>query len=204
MNAPQLYVGQESRFGGKVVKVTNLNGLTRLEIATQPLDDSARPRLGAASIGRIYADIHGFVDPIDVNNQYVTVLGNIKGTEKGEIGKASYNFVVIDVRGYQRWHLTQQVMTPPQPIDPWIWYGPTRRHPGYWGPNPYWGMNTGGRRRLRPFLPNSAKQVFLRPGRGARERAFYWARNRCAKFSDAPRNLKMPEQANWYNQLKYC
>ena len=117
MNDPSLYVGQESRFGGKVVKVTNLNGKTRLEIATQPLDDSARPRLGAASVGRIYADINNFVDPTDVNNQYVTVLGTIKGTEKGTIGAASYNFVVVDVRGYQRWHLTQQINTPPQPID---------------------------------------------------------------------------------------
>ena len=143
MNDPSLYVGQESRFGGKVVKVTNLNGKTRLEIATQPLDDSARPRLGAASVGRIYADINNFVDPTDVNNQYVTVLGTNKGTEKGTIGAASYNFVVVDVRGYQRWHLTQQINTPPQPIDPWIWYGPSRRHPGYWGPNPYWGMNSG-------------------------------------------------------------
>ncbi|CAK6492232.1 Outer membrane protein Slp [Pantoea sp. Nvir] len=143
MNDPSLYVGQESRFGGKVVKVTNLNGKTRLEIATQPLDDSARPRLGAASVGRIYADINNFVDPTDVNNQYVTVLGNIKGTEKGTIGDASYNFVVVDVRGYQRWHLTQQINTPPQPVDPWIWYGPSRHHPGYWGPNPYWGMNSG-------------------------------------------------------------
>ncbi|RPE03125.1 Slp family lipoprotein [Candidatus Pantoea deserta] len=143
MNDPALYVGQESRFGGKVVKVTNLNGKTRLEIATQPLDDSARPRLGAASVGRIYADINNFVDPVDVNNQYVTVLGTIKGTEKGVIGAANYNFVVIDVRGYQRWHLTQQVNTPPQPIDPWIYYGPTRHHPGYWGPNPYWGAYSG-------------------------------------------------------------
>lgn len=143
MNDPSLYVGQESRFGGKVVKVTNLNGKTRLEIATQPLDDSARPRLGTASVGRIYADINNFVDPTDVNNQYVTVLGTIRGAEKGTVGAASYNFVVVDVRGYQRWHLTQQINTPPQPIDPWIWYGPSRRHPGYWGPNPYWGMNSG-------------------------------------------------------------
>lgn len=152
MNAPQLYIGQESRFGGKVVRVMNLNGLTRLEIATQPLDESARPMLGAPSVGRILADIHGFVDPVDLNNQYVTVLGNIKGTEKGEIGKASYNFVIVDVRGYQRWRLTQQVMTPPQPIDPWIWYGPSRHHHGYWGPDPYWGMNIGGPAQVQTIL----------------------------------------------------
>ena len=152
MNAPELYVGQESRFGGKVVNVTNLNGSTRIEIATQPLDDSARPRLGAASVGRIYADVRGFVDPVDLNNQYITVLGTIKGTEKGDIGKANYNFVVLEVRGYQRWHLTQQVMTPPQPIDPYIWYGPTRHRPGYWGPNPYWGMNLGGPAQVQTIL----------------------------------------------------
>jgi outer membrane lipoprotein len=139
MNAPQLYVGQEARFGGKVVKVTNLDGRTRLEIATQPLDESARPRLGAASVGRIWADVNGFIDPVDVTNQMVTVVGTIKGSEKGEIGKASYNFVVVSVTGYQRWRVQQQVVMPMQPIDPWIWYGPTRHHPGFWGPNPWMG-----------------------------------------------------------------
>ena len=152
MNDPAIYTGQESRFGGKVVNVTNLNGKTRLEIATQPLDESARPRLGAASVGRIYADIHGFVDPVDVRDQFVTVLGNIKGTEPGKIGEANYKFVVIDVRGYQRWHLTRQVMSPPQPIDPWIWYGPTRHRPGYWGPNPYWGMMNSGPAEVQTIL----------------------------------------------------
>ena len=145
MNAPQLYVGQESRFGGKVVKVVNKDGMTRLEIAAQRLDDTARPMLGTASIGRIYADIKGFVDPIDFNNQMVTVVGPIKGTEKGEVGQASYNFVTVDVTGYQRWHLTQQIVSPPQPIDPWIWYGPPRGHHrgGYWGPPPFGMYNTG-------------------------------------------------------------
>ncbi|AXF75698.1 Slp family lipoprotein [Erwinia tracheiphila] len=138
MNAPQLYIGQESRFGGKVVKVTNKNGVTRLEIAGMPLDDTARPVLGSPSTGRIYADIKGFADPVDFNGQMVTVVGIITGTEKGQIGEASYNFVTIKVNGYQRWHLTQQIITPPQPVDPWIWYGPRpgHHHGGYWGPPP--------------------------------------------------------------------
>ncbi|AUX93696.1 Slp family lipoprotein [Mixta gaviniae] len=152
MNAPQLYVGQEARFGGKVVKVTNLNGRTRLEIATQPLDESARPRLGAASVGRIWADVNGFIDPVDVTNQMVTVVGTIKGSEKGEIGKASYTFVVVDVTGYQRWRVQQQVMMPTQPIDPWIWYGPTRHHPGYWGPNPWMGYYNSGPAQVQTIL----------------------------------------------------
>jgi outer membrane lipoprotein len=52
MNAPNLYIGQEARFGGKVVKIDNQQGKTRLEIATVPLDDGrdrfwAQPLSGA-------------------------------------------------------------------------------------------------------------------------------------------------------------
>ena len=65
MSAPQLYVGQESRFGGTVVGIENQQGHTRLEIATVPLDSGARPTLGEASRGRIYADVNGFLDPVD-------------------------------------------------------------------------------------------------------------------------------------------
>nr|WP_024968271.1 Slp family lipoprotein [Pantoea sp. IMH] len=139
LNAPQLYIGQESRFGGKVISVVNKNGMTRLEIAAMQLDSSARPILGTPSIGRIYADINGFADPVDFTDKIVTVVGPIKGVEKGEIGQAAYNFVTVSVTGYQRWHLTQQIVSPPQPLDPWIWYGPPRgRHyGGYWGPPPF-------------------------------------------------------------------
>ncbi len=142
MNAPQLYVGQESRFGGKVVKVTNFTDHTRLEISAQPLDSRARPILGTTSFGRIYADVNGFIDPVDFMDQMVTVVGPIKGSEKGEIGQITYKFVVINVTGYQRWQRKQVVMSPP--MDPWIWYGPTRHHPGYWGPGMWYGYyNTG-------------------------------------------------------------
>ncbi|WP_158784885.1 Slp family lipoprotein [Pantoea sp. BAV 3049] len=154
LNAPQIYVGQESRFGGRVVKVTNKNGMTRLEIAAMRLDDTARPVLGSPSIGRIYADINGFVDPVDFNNQMVTVVGPIKGTEKGEVGQATYNFITVNVTGYQRWHLTQQIVTPPQPIDPWIWYGPPpgRHRGGYWGPAPGYGFYNQGPAQVQTIL----------------------------------------------------
>lgn len=144
MAAPQLFVGQESRFGGKVVKVHNENGRTELEIATTRLDDSGRPQMGAPSVGRIYAAIKGFADPVDFNNQWVTVVGPITGTREGKVGDASYNFVTVDVTGYQRWRLSQQIVSPPQPIDPWIYYGPGpgRRH-GYWGPPPFGWYNNG-------------------------------------------------------------
>ena len=133
--APSLYVGQESRFGGKVVAVTNLQNKTRLEIATVPLDDGARPILGAASRGRILAYINGFVDPVDYRNQLVTVVGPITGVEKGKIGESSYDFVTVNVNSYKRWRIQQQVVRPPQPIGPWGW--------GYGGPYDSWGRGFG-------------------------------------------------------------
>ncbi|EIN75596.1 putative outer membrane protein [Escherichia coli PA10] len=123
MSAPQLYVGQEARFGGKVVAVQNQQGKTRLEIATVPLDSGARPTLGEPSRGRIYADVNGFLDPVDFRGQLVTVVGPITGAVDGKIGNTPYKFMVMQATGYKRWHLTQQVIMPPQPIDPWFYGG---------------------------------------------------------------------------------
>lgn len=152
LNAPQLYIGQESRFGGKVIKVDNLDGKTRLEIAAMPLDDAAAPILGAPSVGRIYADVKGFIDPVDFSNQMVTVVGPISGVEKGKIGDAQYNFLTVSVTGYQRWHRSQQIIAP-APIDPWIWYGPGygNHRGGYWGPAP-WGYYAPGPAQVQTIL----------------------------------------------------
>ncbi|MGL4427716.1 MAG: Slp/YeaY family lipoprotein [Silvania sp.] len=133
MNAPELYVGQEARFGGKVVGVENRQGKTRLEIATVPLDSGARPILGEASRGRIIADLNGFLDPVDFRGHLVTVVGPITGAEQGKIGHTPYKFMTMQANGYKRWRVTQQVMMPPQPIDPWYWGPHPWRYGGYGG-----------------------------------------------------------------------
>lgn len=139
MAAPQLYVGQESRFGGKVVSVSNEQGKTRLEIATVPLDSAARPALGVPSRGRIYADVDGFLDPVDFRNQLVTVVGPITGTVDGKIGNTPYVYMVMQATGYKRWRIVQQVMTPPGYMDPFWGMGPYRRHHGWGGYGGYGG-----------------------------------------------------------------
>lgn len=122
MNAPQLYIGQEGRFGGKVVKVTNETGRTRLEIATVPLDDGAVPLMHRPSVGRIIAQINGFVEPSDLKGQWITVVGPITGTEKGRIDKAEYTYMVMQVNGYKRWRVVRQVEAPMgPPFGPWGW-----------------------------------------------------------------------------------
>lgn len=113
--SPAQYKGQEARFGGKVINVTNLAGKTRLEIATLPLDEAARPQLESKSPGRIYADIDGFTEPTDLMNQMITVVGSIKGSEKGKIGQADYCFTVLKITGYQRWRIMQTIVDSPRP-----------------------------------------------------------------------------------------
>lgn len=96
------------------------------EIATVPLDSGARPVLGEASRGRIFADVNGFLDPVDFRGQLVTVVGPITGTVDGKIGNTPYKFMLMQATGYKRWHLVQQVVMPPQPIDPWFYGGRAR------------------------------------------------------------------------------
>ncbi|WP_042287719.1 Slp family lipoprotein [Citrobacter sedlakii] len=147
MNAPQLYVGQEARFGGKVVDIQNQQGKTRLEIATVPLDSGARPILGEPSRGRIYANVNGFLDPVDFRGQLVTVVGPITGSVAGKVGNTPYNFMTMDVTGYKRWRIAQQVVMPPQPIDPWFYGG--RGWPyGYGG----WGWYNPGPAQVQTIV----------------------------------------------------
>ena len=85
MNAPQLYVGQEARFGGKVVSVQNQQGKTRLEIATVPLDGAARPGWANRRVG-VFCRRERLYRPVDFRGQLVTVVGPIVGVVDGKVG----------------------------------------------------------------------------------------------------------------------
>ncbi|MDE8755788.1 Slp family lipoprotein [Pectobacterium polaris] len=138
MNAPQIYVGQESRFGGRVVSIRNEANKTRLEIASMPLDSGAKPLLDMPSEGRFIAYVSRFLEPVDFKDQLVTVVGPIVGTEQGAIGDKPYRYVVIDAQGYKRWNVVQRLMVPPGGYGPWGW----RAGYGYgWGPG--WGFDGG-------------------------------------------------------------
>ena len=144
MNAPQLYVGQEARFGGKVVNVQNQQGKTRLEIATVPLDSGARPVLGEPSRGRIFADVNGFLDPVDFRVLLVATAAPEIYALARHVARPIYLVRVMNATGYKRWNVVQQVVMPPQPIDPWM-LGPRPWGYGYGG----WGWYNPGPAEVR-------------------------------------------------------
>lgn len=150
-NMPSQFIGAEARFGGTVVGVTNERDRTVLEIATVPLDSSGRPILNEPSRGRILAAVNNFLDPIDFQDQLVTVVGPITGLQEGKIGSVPYRFVAINVIGFKRWQVVQQIMMPLQPIPPWGWYGDpwgTGRHPN----DPFWRHPHRGPVRIQPLV----------------------------------------------------
>ncbi|GKW11744.1 membrane protein [Pectobacterium carotovorum subsp. carotovorum] len=138
MNAPQIYVGQESRFGGRVVSIRNEANKTRLEIASMPLDSGAKPLLDMPSEGRFIAYVNRFLEPVDFKDQLVTVVGPIVGTEQGAIGDKPYRYVVVDAQGYKRWNVVQRLMVPPGGYGPWGWRAGYRYG---WGPG--WEFDGG-------------------------------------------------------------
>ncbi|WP_275369391.1 Slp family lipoprotein [Xenorhabdus bovienii] len=112
-NTPELYIGHEGRFGGKVLSVLNEKDRTRLEILALPLASNAAPLLNKPSLGRVYAYVNGFLEPNDFKDQYVTVMGSITDLEKGMVGNSPYNYVVMNVVGFKLWYESERVNLPP-------------------------------------------------------------------------------------------
>ncbi|MDU8924491.1 Slp family lipoprotein [Pasteurellaceae bacterium LIM206] len=121
---------KQIRLGGKVIAATALKTQTRVEVMSLPVASySAKPLMEADSDGRFVAYLNGFVDPADLKNQYITVSGTLKGKEKGSIDQAEYDYPVIQVKAYKRWHLAEAYR-----YDDWDYgWGPWG---GMWGP---WG-----------------------------------------------------------------
>nr|WP_314265842.1 Slp family lipoprotein [uncultured Moellerella sp.] len=149
-NAPEMYIGQEGRFGGKVISVDNEQQKTRLEIAVMQLNPyDAAPEMSSPSVGRIYAYVNGFLEPSDFNGHFVTVVGPITGEKQAKIGAIKYNYITLNVTGFQRWQVAQRVILPP--MDPWGYgyYGYPRYYNQPWGWGP--GYN-GGPAPIQTYL----------------------------------------------------
>lgn len=123
--------GQEVRLGGKVLNVVNHQNETSFEVAVLPLDYSARPELGTAFQGRIIVKANKFIDPLTLKDHLVTVLGTVTGTTNGKVGEADYQYLTLNLQGYQVWRIRDNIV----PIN----------YSGFagYGPNPYWGYGWG-------------------------------------------------------------
>jgi len=118
--------GVAVRWGGKLISTRPAKDQTCFEIASFPLDDTARPQPSDESPGRFIACTPGFYDPaVYVPGRDVTVAGALNGTMPGRVGQYDYTFPRVDATTVYLWP-----DRPPQ------------ARPGWW---PSVGISVGGR-----------------------------------------------------------
>ena len=136
-NNIDFYRGQQARWGGIIVEVSNLAEQTRIEIVARNLIGYGRPEHSDQSDGRFIAIIDGFVDPEVLSpKREITVRGNVVELIKGRIGDFEYTYPGIDVEHYQLWPTATNATYPDFPTyadryyfdsafyyDPWYQHG---------------------------------------------------------------------------------
>lgn len=125
---PGRYKGEMVIWGGRIIRVTNRQDGTYLEILQLPLSYDGRPQESDRSEGRFVALYPGFLDPaIYRENRMVTVAGRIQGLEIISIGETKHSVPLVKA---EKVHLWEDVrITYP-------WYEPCNDvvcfHTSYW------------------------------------------------------------------------
>lgn len=105
------------RLGGKIVNTTVLANQTKIEVLSLPVSSiSAKPFVELQSDGRFIVYFNGFVEPENLKERYITVGGQLAGTEKGKIEQADYTYPVVQADKYRIWTLST---TYDYPTDDW-------------------------------------------------------------------------------------
>lgn len=101
---PIRYKGEMVIWGGKIVKLTNRQDGTYLEILQLPLSYDARPQESDRSEGRFVAVYPGFLDPaIYRENRLVTIAGRIQGLEIISIGETKHSVPLVKAEKVHLW-----------------------------------------------------------------------------------------------------
>ena len=100
---------KEVRFGGKVLRATALQHQTKVEIMSMSVSAlSAKPVLDGKMHGRFIAYLEGFVDPVSLQDQYITVKGVLFGKEQGKIDQKDYIYPVVKAKAFKQWQLVEE------------------------------------------------------------------------------------------------
>lgn len=133
--AADQHVGQQVRWGGRIVDTRPGRESTCIEILNQPLDTLARPLDSDRAEGRFLACREGFEDPaIFESGRDITVVGTLTGFVEGQIGEFSYIYPRVDSDTMFLWADRSDDMRYREPrwhYGPW---GPYLHHPWYYDP----------------------------------------------------------------------
>ena len=110
---PERYLGQRVLWGGVIVDSENLAGKSRLEVLAYPIDTAQRPEVDASARGRFLVEQAGYLETADfAPGRSITVLGAIRETRTGQVGKASYRYPLVRPDGLHLWPREAGYMSP--------------------------------------------------------------------------------------------
>jgi outer membrane lipoprotein len=137
---PGEFLGKTVLWGGVIVKTTNRQDETILEVRQSELDIEKRPKSPDSSAGRFIVRHAGFLDPVIYKEgREITVAGEIAGKEVLPLGGIQYTYSVILAKEIHLW----------ERIDPLYYRYPYWDYPPYWGP--YWSPYGYPYWRHRPY-----------------------------------------------------
>ena len=101
---PARYNGKSVVFGGTILNIENLEGVTVMEVVQEGLNSQLKPVDRGESAGRFLVKFDRFVDPaIFSAGKRITVAGVVTGTETRPLGKGNYRYPVIEPKEHYLW-----------------------------------------------------------------------------------------------------
>lgn len=101
---PARYNGRSVVFGGTILNIENLEGVTVMEVVQEGLNSQLKPVDRGESAGRFLVKFDRFVDPaIFSAGKRITVAGVVTGTETRPLGKGNYRYPVIEPKEHYLW-----------------------------------------------------------------------------------------------------
>ncbi len=100
----QQFIGSRVLWGGVIVSSTNLEGSTRLEILSYPLDSKLRPLTDKKAGNRFLAHHRGYLETVDYSaGRQVSLVGTISGIEQARLGEHHYKYPTVDSDKIHLW-----------------------------------------------------------------------------------------------------
>lgn len=133
----ETYKGKLVLMGGEIIKTSNLEKGTLIEVIQKPLSRfSDRPTTGQEYDGRFLVRYRSFKDPYVFSaGREITVAGIVADREVLTIDQREYTYVVLENRETHLWaELEEYPGGYPYTYPPPWWYYPPRP---YWHPRPY-------------------------------------------------------------------
>jgi outer membrane lipoprotein len=122
---PERYLGSAVRWGGTLIKVSNLSDESHLEIVARELSRGGEPHPGDQSEGRFIAVLPGFVDPaIYTPGRLLTVRGLLQGSVEQALGELDYRYPLVAVDNHYLWpEIPPEQRQDMWHYNPWYPYG---------------------------------------------------------------------------------